>query len=274
MKSLFYLLLLTPLLSAPLVAQEIVMQGIILDAQNQEPIAYANIGILNKNQGTITNTQGEFSLTVAKQFKNDSITISHINYHPIKILATNFSNQKILLEPKTTELHEVIVSKGKIKNKKIGVKSYGKLLSMRIASSDNDIIEVAQRINIPEKEVKVKAVNFNIRKWSEVDGVKVRINFYTNRDNKPSEKIILKSIVHELPTDRESGWIRIDLNKDAIYIEQDVFIGIEFIPNFENPTIVDLGAILTKGKGYRRESSLGTWEKLNGAASINVEVQY
>jgi hypothetical protein len=274
MKSLFYILLLIQLLSTPLVAQEIEMKGMVIDTQNQEPIAYVNIGILNKNQGTITNLEGKFSLTVAKQFKNDSITISHINYHPIKILATNFSNRTVLLEPKTTELQEVIISKRKIKNKKIGVKSYGKLLSMRVASRDNDIIEVAQRINIPDREVKVKAVNFKVFKSSDVTDVMVRINFYTNMDNKPSEKIILKSIVHELPAERESGWVRIDLNKDHIYIEQDFFIGIEFIPNFETPTIVDLGAILTKGKGYRRESSLGTWEKLNGAASINVEVQY
>jgi hypothetical protein len=85
---------------------------------------------------------------------------------------------------------------------------------------------------------------------------------------------VLKNIVVDLPTQEDSDWIRIDLNEKDIYITQDFFVGIEFIPNFENPTIVDLGGILTKGKGYSRESSLGSWTKLNGGASINVEMEY
>lgn len=255
-------------------SQNITMNGLIIDSETKKPIEFVNIGILNKNQGTITNPKGEFNLTLPKEYETDSIIISHINYYPVKILAKSFKKQTIFLNPKTTELSEVVVSNKKIKNRKIGVKSYNRLLSTRVTSKSTDIIELAQLINIPSEEVKVKAVNFNIRKWSEVDGVKVRINFYKNVDNAPSEKIISKNIIQEIPTERESDWIRIDLNKNDIYIKQDFFVGIEFIPNFKNPTIVDLGGVLTKGKGYRRENSLGTWEKLNGAASINVEISF
>ena len=61
------------------------MSGTILDSQNKKHIEFVNIGIFNKNQGTITNTKGEFNLTVPKEFEGDSITISHLNYYPIKI---------------------------------------------------------------------------------------------------------------------------------------------------------------------------------------------
>ncbi|WP_028284102.1 carboxypeptidase-like regulatory domain-containing protein [Olleya marilimosa] len=274
MRTIFYLFIAFQLFSSKAFSQEIVMNGIVIDSENQEPIEFVNIGVQHKNQGTITNPNGEFNLKLPKEYKTDSITISHINYYSIKILAQNLKNQTIFLEPKTTELSEVIVSNKKIKNRKIGVKSYNRLLSTRVTSKSTDIIELAQLIKVPTEEAKVKAVNFNIRKWSEVDGVKVRINFYENVDNYPSKKIIQKNIIQEIPTERESDWIRIDLNNNDIYITQDFFIGIEFIPNFNNPTIVDLGGILTKGKGYRRESSLGTWEKLNGGASINVEIAY
>ncbi|MFS4456271.1 carboxypeptidase-like regulatory domain-containing protein [Maribacter sp. 2304DJ31-5] len=250
------------------------MNGIIVDADSEQPIEFVNIGILDKNQGTITNPRGEFNLIVPKQFETDSLTISHINYYSVRVLAKNFSNRTIVLRPKTTELPEVVILNKKRKTKKIGVKSYSKILSMRVISKNNDIIEAAQRINVPNGEIKVKAVNFALRKWSKVDGVKVRINFYENIDNTPHRKIVLKNIITEIPTQADSDWIHIDLNKKDIYISQDFFIGIEFIPNFENPTIVDLGGILTKGKGYRRENSLGSWSKLNGAASINVEMEY
>jgi len=255
-------------------AQNIEMNGLIIDSATKEPVEFVNIGILNKNQGTITSPKGEFSLTIPKRFETDSITVSHINYYSIKILATNFKNRTVFLEPKTTELSEVVVSNKKRKTRKIGVKSYSRLLSMRVVSKNNDIVEAAQRINIPSEEIKVKAVNFAIRKWSEIDGVKIRINFYENVNNVPKKRIVFKNIVAEIPTQKDSDWMRIDLNKKDIYISQDFFVGIEFIPNFETPTVVDLGGILTKGKGYRRENSLGSWTKLNGGASINVEVEY
>ena len=250
------------------------MNGAVISAENQQPIEFVNIGILNKNRGTITNPKGEFNLTIPKKFETDSITISHINYYPVSILAKSFSNRTIILEPKTTELTEVVVSNKKRRTRKIGVKSYSRLLSMRVISETNDIVEAAQRINVPSEEIKVIAVNFAIRKWSKVNGVKVRVNFYENIDDAPQKKIVLKNIVVDLSTQAESDWIRIDLNEKDIYISQDFFVGIEFIPNFENPTIVDLGAILTKGKGYSRENSLGNWTKLNGGASINVEMEY
>ncbi len=250
------------------------MDGTIIDAKNQQPIEFVNIGIFNKNQGTITNPKGEFNLTIPKKFETDSITISHINYYSVNILVKSFSNRNISLKPKITELSEVVVSNKKRRTRKIGVKSYSRLLSMRVISRHNDIVEAAQRIKIPNEEIKVKAVNFAIRKWSEVNGVKVRINFYENVENTPQKKIVLKNIVADLSTQENSDWIRIDLNEKDIFISQDFFIGIEFIPNFENPTIVDLGAILTKGKGYSRVNSLGSWSKLNGGASINVEMEY
>lgn len=256
-------------------SQEIIISGNITDAENDQPIPYVNIGIFNKNQGTITNLKGEFSLTISDKFKADSITISHINYYPVKILPINFNDKTIFLTPKTTKLSGVIVSNRKRKTRKIGIKSYSRLLSMRVLSeSNNDIVEAAQRINIPNKEVKIKAVNFAVRKWSNLDGVKIRINFYKNIDNIPQERIVFESIVSEIPMERKLDWIHINLKAYDVYVSQDFFIGIEFLPNFKNSIKVDLGAILTKGKGYSRTNSLGAWEKLSGGAAINVEIEY
>lgn len=274
MKKPIYIFILFQILTFQSFSQEIEMNGIIADSETKNSIEFVNIGILNKNIGTISNSNGEFNLKISKDFLNDSLTISHINYYPVKIAIENIKNQTIFLEPKTTELSEVIVSNKKRTFRKIGVKSYARLLSMRVISKNNDVVEAAQLINIPDKNVRIKNVNFNIRKWSKVDGVYIRINFYKNVDNAPGEKIILENIVQEIPMKTDTGWIKIDLSNYNIYTSEDFFVGIEFIPNFKNPTIVDLGSILTKGKGYFRENSLGTWKKLNGGASINVEVEY
>lgn len=255
-------------------SQEFHIKGVIADAKAKEPIPFVNIGILNKNRGTISNMDGEFSLHIPDTFANDSVTISHVSFHVQKVKVGLLGNDTIFLQPNTTQLSEVIVSNKKIKKRKIGVKSFNRLLSMRVISKNNDILEVAQRINVPDSEVKITAVNFAIKKWSKLDGTLIRINFYENRDNVPQERILQKNILKDIPPRTDTDWIHIDLINEDLFITKDFFIGIEFIPNFESSTIVDLGGILTKGKGYYRENSLGSWKKLNGGASINVEIEY
>ncbi|MEZ4859544.1 MAG: carboxypeptidase-like regulatory domain-containing protein [Flavobacteriaceae bacterium] len=253
-------------------SQEIEMNGIIADSETKNPIEFVNIGVLNKNKGTISTLNGKFKLSVSKKFLNDNLTISHINYYPVKIPIENYNNKTIFLEPKTNELSEVIVSNKKKRNRKIGVKTYNPLLWLGAISEDMDIIENAQRINIPDKSVRVKFVNIYLRAGFKSDSSFVRINFYKNVDNEPDEKIIYENIVQKKKI--EPGWLQIDLTKQYIYLEEDFFVGVEFIPDFKNKLEVYIGAILTKGKGYSRRNSQGKWNKLQGASTINVEIEY
>jgi hypothetical protein len=255
-----------------LFSQEIFMNGIILDAETKEPIEYVNIGILNKNQGTVSDLEGKFKFQISNEFKNDSLTISHVIYNTLKIPIQNFKNKTIYLTPNQNQLKEVVISNTKKKQRKIGVKTYNPLLWLGAVSKKMDIIENAQLIQIPNKTVRVKAVNMYLRRGFEADSSHIRINFYKNVDNRPDEKIVFQNILKKLKI--EPGWITIDLSKEYIYLEEDFFIGIEFMPDFKKPMDVYLGVILTKGKGFSRQNSQGTWNAIDGASTINVEVEY
>lgn len=272
MNNYIYTFILFQLVAFQSFSQEISMKGIIADSETKSPIEFVNIGVLNKNKGTISNLNGQFKLVVSRRFSNDSLTISHINYYAIKIAIENFGNKTIFLEAKTNELIEVVVSNKKKRNRKIGVKSYNPLLWLNAISEDMDIIENAQRINIPNKTVRVKYVNIYVRSGFTSDSSFVRINFYKNVYNKPDEKIIFQNIVGKKKI--EPGWLQIDLTGQDIYLEEDFFVGVEFIPDFKNKLEVYIGAILTKGKGYSRTNSQGKWNKLQGASTINVEIEY
>lgn len=113
MKNYIYTFILFQLLTFQSFSQEIEMNGIIADSETENPVEFVNIGVLHKNKGTISNLNGKFKLSVSKKFLNDSLTISHINYYPVKIPIENFNNKTIFLEPKTNELSEVIVSNKK-----------------------------------------------------------------------------------------------------------------------------------------------------------------
>ena len=110
MRKIIQVCILLQLLTFYSYSQEIEMKGIIIDSKTKIPVPFVNIGILNKNKGTISNLNGEFILNVSEKFLNDSLTISHVNYYPNKFPIDNFNDRTIFLEPKTNELSEVIVT--------------------------------------------------------------------------------------------------------------------------------------------------------------------
>ncbi|WP_100615960.1 carboxypeptidase-like regulatory domain-containing protein [Confluentibacter citreus] len=272
MKRNIYLSFLLQICVYQVFSQDIEMSGTIMDSKTQAPIEFVNIGIQNKNKGTISNLEGKFLLEIPQELSTDSLTISHVNYETLKIPIRSIKDKTLYLEPKTNELAEVIISNKKKRHSKVGVKSYNPFLSAPIISKDMDVIEAAQRINIPSKSVKINYVNMYLLRGFKIDSSYIRINFYKNVDDAPGEKIIFQNIVQHKRI--EPGWIQMDLTSYNIYLDEDFFVSVEFITDFKNPYEINLGGILTKGKGYFRKNSQGSWYKVPGAYSINVEIEY
>src|SRR5688500_16948032 len=60
------------------------ISGTVVDAENSKPLSFASVGILNKANGTITNTSGLFELSIPKDFQNDTLVISMMGYLSVK----------------------------------------------------------------------------------------------------------------------------------------------------------------------------------------------
>ncbi|GGW28783.1 carboxypeptidase-like regulatory domain-containing protein [Arenibacter certesii] len=86
------------------------VSSIIKDAETQQPIPYATVQLSNK-KGVITNEEGRFTLQLDQQFKEaDSLFISCMGYVGLGKPLNQFTENVILLTPKTIELNPVIVS--------------------------------------------------------------------------------------------------------------------------------------------------------------------
>ncbi len=261
----------TPLTSS----QETVMSGLLIDSETNSPIEFANMGVVDKNKGTVSNQEGKFKIMFSREFANDSLTISHVLYKTVKIPIKNSRNLVISLQPNENQLSEVVITNIQKKNRKIGVKSYNPMFSGSTVSKEMDIIESSIKIKIPKnKTVWVKDVNFYLRRGFETDSAFIRINFYKNLDGSPGEKIVFENIIQRKQI--LNGWVNIDLENNSVYLEEDFFIGVEIIPDFIKHNEIYIGAVLTKGNGFMRKSSLGEWieNPLGLAQSINVEVEY
>lgn len=85
------------------------ISGQILDKNNKEPLAFANILIKASYIGTSTNEDGYFELYFPNSLKNKSVIISSLGYESITIAFENIT-PKIELNPEATSLDEVIIT--------------------------------------------------------------------------------------------------------------------------------------------------------------------
>ncbi len=56
------------------------LQGVIIDKENRQALAYAAVGVENYNIGSITNAQGVFILKIPKELINSNLCVSYIGY--------------------------------------------------------------------------------------------------------------------------------------------------------------------------------------------------
>jgi hypothetical protein len=92
--------------------QPITITGKVTDAQNGEPVSFANILVKGSNIGTNTNFEGIYSLQVND---GDSLVASFLGYYKkIKAIDKNKTVQTInvQLEPSTLDLSEVVIKPG------------------------------------------------------------------------------------------------------------------------------------------------------------------
>src|ERR1035437_1401937 len=104
-KTLFLIFLIS--LGFALHAQEPVkISGVIKDAVTQEELIGVNVMILGSSTGTVTDVNGNFSISVPS---NGSIKVSYIGYQTQEIKITDQKTLNILLAPESKMIDEVVV---------------------------------------------------------------------------------------------------------------------------------------------------------------------
>ena len=95
------------LLTFGITAQENSISGEIKDSKNNSNLDYVNIGISNKNTGTISDVKGNFNLKLNdKVTPNDTIVFSHIGYETKRIVVSQLKSDhnKVILNPSENTL--------------------------------------------------------------------------------------------------------------------------------------------------------------------------
>lgn len=260
--------------------KELILKGNVQDAKTNDVLAYVNIGVLNKDLGTVTNKKGEFELLLDESHINDTLRISMVGFAPKTILVKNILNRKegfkIDLTEQISELNEVVVTAKKWKYKTLGNKTKSKFLGTGFAY---DMLgsEMGVRINIRKQPAFVQAFNFNIPHNTLSAKAIFRLNLYKIRSGKPSENLLQESILIPIEAG-QTGQISTDLKKYDIVLTDDVISTLEWVEvdgEVKTGEGVYLSLGLFTGGTYHRKSSQGRIKKLKGlGVGFNLDVKY
>ncbi len=246
--------------------QKLVLSGTIKDAQDNTPLPYVNIGILNKEMGTVSNRNGVFELALNETHANDTLRISMIGYEaktiPVQELANKKGAIQIALKEKISELNEVVVTAKKWKYKTLGNKTKSKFMG-HLFYYDQLGKEMGIRINTGKRPAFVDTFNFHVSYNRFSAKTFFRLNIYDASKGQQSNNLLKENIVIAVEPE-QTGMISTNLKPYDIVLTDDVIVTLEWIDNEGDvlPTealVISVG--LFTGGSYERNSKQGKLKK-------------
>ena len=257
-----FILILTLALSSLISFSQHTYLGKISDNQTGNALAYVNIGIVGKNIGTVSNSEGNFKIVFDEKFDEDTIRISMIGYKSLDFKVINFKNEilnnpSIQLEQNVFAFKEVVISHKKLKEKVLGNETESKVMLGGFTSNELGN-EVGVVIKIKKSPTYIESFSASIAS-NKYDSLKFRLNFYDLKDGFPDKSVLKENII--IYSQIKQGRLTVDLREYNIVVRDDFFISLEWIENLGEDGLFFSLSVLG-GPLLSKHTSQGEWEKV------------
>ncbi len=252
---------------------QLTCRAVLLDSLSRQPIEFANVGVLGKGLGTVTNEKGEFVLQIPDSLKDAPVKVSMIGYRPRSFSGQSLQNNtKILLAPEAYNLKEVVVKPRKNKIKILGNETQTHTVSGGF-KNNNLGAEVGVRLNIKHPNTQLRKFMININSNTLEQNPIFRLNVYNvGEDGMPKDNLLKQNILIE-PKEKQ-GFVEFDLKPYLIFADEDVFVTIEWIKDLGDARGLYFSTKLIGSATYFRQTSQAKWDKAPVGVGLHVEVGY
>ena len=209
-----------------------IIQGEITDAKTRLPLAYVNIGILEKDAGTVSNERGKYELHIKPGMENDTVRVSMIGYKAEQFVVKDLLSHRlnnIELEYEIGKLKEVVITAQGLKTKNLGNNTTSRFISTGFGY-DQLGAEIGIKINVREQPTFVDTFNFNISYNRLSARALFRLNIYEIESGKPSKNIMTENVIIPIEA-KQTGLISVDLKEYNIELRDDVIATLEWVKN-------------------------------------------
>ena len=255
------------------------ISGKVTDAETGKTLPYVNIGILNRERGTVTDIEGRFVLEFPEEFGKDTLRISSIGYQTIDLLIRNLRDQpsvSVALKEDIGELDEIVISAKGLKKKTLGNETQSRFMSTGF-SYDQLGAEMGIKIKIRNQPTYVEAFNFFVSHNRLSASSVFRVNFYSVENGKPGKNLLKNNILVRIDP-KETGPITVDLQNQNIVLTDDVIVTLEWVDseglNNKGEAIFFSLALLNSGTIYKKSSQSPFKKYSNLGVGFNINARY
>ncbi len=244
---------------------------------------YVSIGIEGKNVGTMSDAEGNFTLSVADAAgRADTLLFSCVGYVPLKIPVSDvdFSRERsFALRRSDSPIPETVVRTSRSRRMKIGRSKVGTdLLSTATVcfSSPKPLGEECGMLLSSRHDCTVNRLSFFIRR-NGFESASFRLTFYSVENGLPKDILGDKDIRFDLP-DGYTGWVDLDLSECPVHVKAgDFAVTMTFLDGkqgdsafrgLEFPVTV---APFSKYTLVGRDRALGAWSREGTVITLFME---
>lgn len=208
------------------------LRGKVIDRETHAPIAYANIGLFDKNIGTLSDPDGSFVLEIPQTMATLPVAFSCIGYdHRIYRMEPGRDTQQltIALAPNSTVLNPVTIADKRESHKVTRLGWMGGKDGVLPLDTVQGGGAVALLVHAPTSPCRIEQLQVRLM-YNSKDTLKLRLHFYAldSLRQQPGRELLTKEIM--LTETKRFGWLRYDLTDDHIIIDQkNFFVGFEWI---------------------------------------------
>jgi hypothetical protein len=240
----------------------------LVNADSKQAIAYANIGIVGANVGTVSDLNGSFNLWVDSTYNDETMLFTVIGYQALAIKIAELrksSNITLLFKEKSYELSEVLVRPDRFKQQTLGVTTKSKMIAAGF--KDNVLGYECGILMKVKKTALIKSIHINISNCS-YDTIFYRLNIYKVQGKMDFENILREAIYIKMPKELVKDEIHIDLQAKNIVVDGNFLVTLEHVKDL-GPGYLHFSAGLAD-KTYFRKTSQGNWDTASVGISISV----
>jgi hypothetical protein len=239
-----------------------IISGKLIDS-NSNPIAFANIGLVGKDVGTVSDENGSFKLELKSENAKDTLKFSIIGFKSLEFVVSDFNRdhfgnfQEIKLDKSITTLNEITVKPKTFVSKTLGnTANSGSIIG---GFESNDLgSEVGTVMKIKRAPTFIETVNFNIGQ-NKYDSVTFRVNIYKMENGVPTENILKEPIY--ATANNEQKILSVDLKKYNLVVDGDFLVSLEWIKDLKGRGLYFCGGLFN-ADSFSRKTSQGKWKKV------------
>ena len=221
--------------------QSLTITGKVVDEKNR-PIPYVNIGVPEKNVGTLSDPDGTFTITLPPELLDDSLHFSSVGFDPQQIAIRNAPRDLIIhLHSSDIMLREVTVEAKHLRTKIARLGWMGGKDGILPLDTIQGGGAVALLVEAPGQPVYVEKLQVRLM-YNSRDTLTLRLHLYDydSLHHRPGDELLTNEIL--LRENKKFGWLRFDLSAYSIVVSRKkFFVAFEWIDDQQTRTRMLIG---------------------------------